>query len=92
MVYHHLLSPITGKPFNNEILSVSIIGESSALCDAIATGIYGLGLEKGIEKIKSLEGYSAVFITKDRKVYVIGNVAFTEEQGTENFIFNYIRG
>lgn len=92
VIYHHLINPITGYPFDNEILSVSIIGESSALCDAIATGIYGLGLEAGIEKIKQLEGYSAVFITNDRNVYVVGDVEFTVEQGTEQFTFNYIRG
>ena len=90
VTYHHLLSPITGYPFDNEILSVSIIGESSALCDAIATGIYGLGLEAGIEKIKTLEGYSAVFITKDRNTYVVGDIEFVVEPGTDNFTFNYI--
>ena len=83
-------NPLTGYPFDNEILSVTILGESSALCDAIATGIYGLGLTQGIEKIKSLDGYSAVFITKERNVYVVGDVLFTQETGTDNFIFNYI--
>ncbi len=90
VVYHHLINPITGYPFDNEILSVSIIGESSALCDAIATGIYGLGLEAGIEKIKTLEGYCAVFVTKDRNIYVVGDIEFIEEAGTDNFTFNYI--
>ena len=65
------------------MMSVTILGSSSALCDAIATGIYGLGLEQGIEKIKSLDGYSAVFITKERQVYIVGDVEFTEEPGTD---------
>ena len=90
ITYHHLINPLTGYPFDNEILSVSIIGESSALCDAIATGIYGLGLEAGLEKIKTLEGYSAVFITKDRNIYVVGDIEFSQEAGTDAFTFNYI--
>ena len=90
VTYHHLINPLTGYPFDNEILSVSIIGESSALCDAIATGIYGLGLEAGLEKIKTLEGYSAVFITKDRNIYVVGDIEFSQEAGTDAFTFNYI--
>lgn len=83
--YHHLLNPKTGYPFENEVLSVTIFGESSALCDGLATGIYGLGLEKGIEKIKTMEQYKAVFITKDKKIYVVGDIKFTLDSGTDGF-------
>lgn len=83
--YHHLLNPKTGYPFENEVLSVTIFGESSTLCDGLATGIYGLGLEKGIEKIKTMEQYKAVFITKDKKIYVVGDIKFTLDSGTDGF-------
>lgn len=83
--YHHLLDPKTGYPFDNELLSVTILGASSALCDGIATGIYGLGLEKGIETIKNMDGYQAVFITKDKQIYIVGDVNFTLDNGTNEF-------
>ncbi len=85
VTYHHLLDPKTGYPFDNEILSVTILGESSALCDGMATGIYGLGLKKGIETIKKMDGYQAVFITKDKKIYIVGNLKFTLDEGTSGF-------
>lgn len=84
-VYHHLLDPKTGYPFDNEISSVTIFGESSTMCDGLATGIYGLGLEKGIEKIKEMEEYKAVFITKDKKIYIVGDIKFTLDSGTDGF-------
>lgn len=75
--YHHLLNPKTGYPFDNNIVSVTIFGTSSTICDGLATGIYGLGLEKGIEKIKELKDYQAVFITNDKKIYIVGDIEYT---------------
>ena len=89
VTYHHLLNPLTGYPFDNNIMSVSIIGPSSAICDGLATGIYGLGLEAGIEKIKSIDGYMGLFITSDKKVYIVGDVVFIPEDGTTEFEFIY---
>lgn len=83
--YHHLLNPKTGYPFENEILSVTIFGSSSTLCDGLATGIYGLGLEEGINKIKTMEQYKAVFITNDKKIYIVGDIKFTLDPGTDGF-------
>lgn len=87
VIYHHLLNPKTGYPFDNEIYSVTIIGPSSMYCDAIATGIYGLGLEEGINKINEIEGYSAIFVTTDKKVYLTKGLDFKPEKGTDDFTF-----
>ena len=87
VTYHHILNPKTGYPFDNEIYSVTIIGPSSMYCDALATGIYGLGLEEGLNRIEQLEGYSAVFITKDKKVYMTKGLDFIPSEGTEDFTF-----
>lgn len=78
VTYHHLLNPKTGYPFDNEIVSVTIFGTSSTFCDGLATGIYGMGLTEGIKKIKELENYQAVFITKDKKIYIVGNLEYTK--------------
>ena len=78
-IYHHILNPLTGYPFNNEIESVSIIGKSSMVADGLATGIYALGLERGIAYIQSQPDYVAVFITKDRKIYIVGEFQYELE-------------
>ena len=37
-------------------MSVTIIGPNSAVADALATGVYGLGIKKGYDLVKSLDG------------------------------------
>ena len=80
--YHHILNPNTGYPVENELLSVTIISDKSVDGDALSTGCFVLGLEKGMELINSLENVEAIFITKDNKLKVsdgIGkNVVFKE--------------
>ena len=66
--YHHLLSPDTGWPVQNELASVTIFSESSMEGDALSTTAFVLGTDKGLELIESLKGVEAVFIAKDRKV------------------------
>ncbi|TES93156.1 MAG: FAD:protein FMN transferase [Candidatus Cloacimonadota bacterium] len=56
--YHHILNPETGYPAN-DCVSVTIITEDAMVSDALATGIFVLGPEKGmalIEKLKDVEG------------------------------------
>ena len=89
VTYHHLLNPKTGYPFDNEMYCVTIIGKSSMYCDAIATGIYGLGLEEGINMINQIDGYSAIFITTDKKVYLTKGLNFVPTEGTDDFTFIY---
>lgn len=69
-IYHHMLNPKTAYPFENELSSVTIISDKSIDGDALSTSIYGLGLKKGMDKVKTLNGVDAIFITKDKKVYI----------------------
>lgn len=82
--YHHILNPKTGYPFENELVMVSIIGSNSCICDGLSTGVFALGLEDGIKLIKNLEGYSAFFVTKDNKIYFVGNIEFELTQTGKN--------
>lgn len=66
--YHHILDPNTGWPVQNELASVTIFSESSMWGDALATGAFALGTEKGAELIEGLEDIEAVFIARDRSV------------------------
>lgn len=68
--YHHLLNPFTGYPFDNEIAGVTIISDSSMDGDALSTTIFSKGVEYGLQMIESLEGIDAIFITKDKQVYL----------------------
>lgn len=65
--YHHILNPNTGYPYENNLLSVTIIGPNSMDCDGLSTACFSLGLENGMELIDSIPDYYAIFITEDYK-------------------------
>lgn len=81
--YSHLLDANTGYPFESDLMSVTIIGPNSAVADALATGVYGLGIEKGYDLVKSLDGYGVIFVTNDKKVYYSNNVEFKPNPALE---------
>jgi len=64
-IYHHILNPQTGYPFENSLLAVSVITPSSAAADALSTSCFALGLEAGMALIESMDDAFAVFITDD---------------------------
>lgn len=68
--YHHILDPFTGYPAKSDLMSVTLITDSSLDADALDTAVYILGLEKGRDLIRQFGGVEAVFITVDKKVYV----------------------
>lgn len=68
--YHHIIDPQTGYPSESGLLSVTIISERGLVSDALSTGVFVMGLHKGMELIESLKGIEAVFVTGDKKVFV----------------------
>ncbi|WP_454054544.1 FAD:protein FMN transferase [Clostridium sp. Marseille-Q7071] len=69
-VYHHILDPKTGYPYESDLLSATIISDKSMDGDGLSTYTFALGREKGLEFINSLEDIEAIFITKDNEIYL----------------------
>lgn len=67
--YHHLLNPKTGYPYENGLISVTIVSSDSADGDALSTTCFSMGLEKGMELVNSLDGVYAFFMTEDKEVH-----------------------
>lgn len=44
--YSHTIDPVTGRPINNNVVSVTVVSESVALSDAYATAMMVLGEKK----------------------------------------------
>jgi len=72
--YHHILDPRTGYPTDNELASVTVIARDAMDGDALATAAMVLGLEEGMNLINILEGMEAVFVTKDREIYLTAGI------------------
>ena len=69
-LYHHILDTATGYPANTDLLSASVIGDTSADCDALSTVCVLYGLEKAKKLIDDTAGFEAVFIDKNRKLHL----------------------
>lgn len=65
--YHHIVNPETGYPAN-ECMSATIIGPSAIQTDILATGVFILGPEKGLELIESLKDVEGIIIDAQGKI------------------------
>ena len=61
--YHHLLDPVNGYPFNNDVAGVTIISSKSVDGDGLSTSVFSKGIEGGLEFIEQFEGTEAIFIS-----------------------------
>lgn len=62
--YHHILDPKTGLPAETDLVSATLLMESSMSADALATAFIVLGSERALELAARL-GVDASFITTD---------------------------
>jgi thiamine biosynthesis lipoprotein len=60
--YCHIMDPGTGRPVQG-IMSVTILADTAAEADALATALFPLGADKGMELIESLEGVDGIIVT-----------------------------
>lgn len=60
-LYHHILDASTGKPVENNLLSVTIVCENSALADALSTVCFLLGKDDGLARIEELNTRMEVY-------------------------------
>lgn len=68
-LYHHLLNPSTGYPYENSLVSVTIISDKSADGDGLSTACFALGLDRGMELLNRLPDVEGVFITEDYQLH-----------------------
>ncbi len=76
-IYHHILDPDTGYPFQNGLLSVTVLCPRSADGDGLSTACFALGTEDGLALIESIPGTEAVFITEDYEIITSSGMGTT---------------
>ena len=72
--YHHILSPKTGYPYENELAGITIISDKSSDGDALSTSVFAMGVEEGMKFVNTQEGIDAIFVTKDNKIYITDGI------------------
>ena len=75
--YSHIIDPRTGYP-SEGILSVTIISEKAELADALATSVFVLGTDIGIDMINQLKNVDCIIINSDNKIIKSNNIQINE--------------
>jgi len=65
--YHHILDPRTGRPASGTA-AVTVIATEATEADALATGLFVLGPDRGLALAESLAGVEALFIDAEMVV------------------------
>lgn len=72
--YHHILDTATGYPYENDLLGVTIITDSSVDGDALSTTCFSLGLSDGMALVERLPDTEAIFITDDYALHTSSGI------------------
>jgi len=67
--YSHTLDPRTGWPVKHQLASVTVIAESSAKADSLATGFSVMGVEKAM-LLAEKEGIAVFFVQRENDEFV----------------------
>ncbi len=81
--YTHIIDPRTGWPASG-LTSVSIFAPKAELADALATGVFVMGRETGLDFINQLPGVECVIVDEQGKVYESDNIKLTAAKKIEH--------
>ena len=66
--YSHIIDPRSGYPATG-IVSVSIFAKQTEIADALATGVFVLGVEVGLNLINQLKGIECIIVDDKGKIF-----------------------
>ena len=66
--YAHIIDPRTGYPAQG-VVSVSVFAKQTEIADALATGIFVLGVEVGLDLVNQLKGIQCIIVDDKGKIH-----------------------
>lgn len=66
--YSHIIDPRTGYPAQG-VVSVSVFAKQTEIADGLATGIFVLGVEVGLDLVNQLKGIECIIIDDKGKMH-----------------------
>jgi len=78
--YTHIIDPRTGYP-SKGVRSATIFTKNAELADALATSIFVMGVETGVDFVNQLKGVECIIVDDDNKIITSENITL---KGIEN--------
>ena len=73
--YGHIFDPETGCPADNGLISVTVIGKSGAVCDALSTALYVMGPEGAAEYLRNHKDVDAILVCDDGRLIITEGIS-----------------
>ena len=71
--YSHIIDTRTGYP-SSGVISVSVFAKTTELADALATGIFVLGIDVGLDLVNQLPGIGCIYVDDNGKIFSSKNI------------------
>ena len=87
--YHHILSPKTGLPVNNGLLSVTIVCEDGTMADCLSTAMFVLGPQAALNYWRTYGGFEMVLVKSDGHVILTNGLYGKFTPNGDNYVVQY---
>lgn len=77
--YTHIIDPRTGYPTTG-VISATIFTGSAELADALATSVFVMGIDVGLDFVNQLKGVECILIDDTGKIYSSANIDLKDEK------------
>lgn len=69
-IYWHIMDPSTGRPAQNGLISVTIVGAKGVYCDSLSTSLFIMGRDDAIAFWKKYQDFDMILVSDDGRVDV----------------------
>lgn len=66
--YSHIIDPRTGYPAKG-VVSVSVFAKQTEIADALATGIFVMGVDVGLDLVNQIKGIECIIVDDQAKIH-----------------------
>jgi len=71
--YSHIIDTRTGYPASG-VISVSVFAKSTEFADALATGVFVMGVDVGLDLVNQLPGVGCIYVDDKGKIFASKNI------------------
>ena len=73
--YWHILDPADGCPADNGLVSVTVIGDCGAQCDALSTALFVEGTEQAVQHWRRSSDFEMILVTTEGELLLTEGIA-----------------